>query len=153
MRPLEELYDVDDSSFVDNIIKEIRSHNLEDLFVGEEGEEVRRYEIFVHTISSCGVSQSREVAEFFDMKTLLNSFSIIEDHDVDKNSKKYDRAQNMVDFTWDYIDKHASDMSDQLNNKIKIPGYDGWFYFGYLEADGSYGLFYTWEVSDTDKCS
>lgn len=142
MRKLNDLYNIEGSSFIEEIVKTIQSYKLEDLLVDEY---VHRYEIFLDSIASCGTYQSREVAEFFDMKTLLKNFSIIKDNYVNKNSKKYGDAQNVVDFAWDDIDKHASDIADKLSSRIKVPGYNGRFYFGHLEADGAYGLFYTWE--------
>ena len=150
MKTLQELYNVKNPRFVMNIVKLIESYKLKDLVnIDIYGE--HRYALFVDEISPYGSYQTKEIAEFFGMETLLKSFSIVEDESINVDSKKYKDANNRVDFAWENICRHDQDVANQLNNVVSIPGYDGSFYFGHLEADGSYGLFYMWTNKDQDR--
>ena len=136
MKTLEKLYNIEDVG--NEVVNKIKSFNIDDLLVDEYD---HRYEIFLDTISSgsAGSYQLNEIAEFFGMEKLLRA--------LDKRpEERTELQQNMVDFGWEDIERYADIIVSSLNKKVKIPEYSGYFYFGHLEADGAYGLFYTWAV-------
>lgn len=54
---------------------------------------------------------------------------------------------------WSEIEQFGDKVADVLNEKLQL---DGSFYLGYLESDGSYGIFYTEEADkeeDIEKTS
>ena len=148
--------------------REIESYDLANLET-----EPGRYEIFLDTMVSgaSGQYQGAEAANILGITQEIRS-SIIEDitgnpqaqedmgvrFDSEENAF-YDLAGNELsdkellaqyEFTWEAVEAVADKIADELNASEKVPApYDnGQFYFGNLEADGSYGLFYGWEQSE-----
>lgn len=87
-----------------------------------------RYEAYVADIASgaYGHTQDEVVAEYFGIAWDGES-------DPDK------------EFLWDEIDRFADKVADILNDRLNLPGD---VYFGHLEADGAYGLFYALDKDD-----
>jgi|SRR5690554_5156354 len=58
-----------------------------------------------------------------------------------------DDQANMLDIgeIWDELYKYSSDVADELT---KQSGVDGQFFFGHLEGDSSFGLFYSKQLGE-----
>lgn len=49
------------------------------------------------------------------------------------------------EFAHDTVESAYSEMARKLNNGLMQCPKNGYFYFGYLEGDGSFGLLYSWQ--------
>lgn len=49
------------------------------------------------------------------------------------------------EFAHDTVESEYNEMAWELNNGLMELPKEGYFYFGYLEGDGSFGLFYSWQ--------
>ncbi len=112
-------------------LKIINGIPIKDLLVNEVSVyDEERYEVFVDTISSgsAGIHQVEDILQVFGFK-------------------KY-KEISQEEFIWDRIDKVANELTDDLNKKLSLDYHNGRFYFGNLESDGSYGLFYIWDKKE-----
>lgn len=156
----------------DEAVKLIKSFNLEDL-----SDEPGRYSIMVDTLAggALGIHQPAQVAGLFGIKDELLK-EIAEHLKDDPDSLQritgtpvvYDEEAGVFtegeggeeipndsiiddwEFSWESIEEVANKLADQLDSAEPLPEPydDGAWYFGHNENDGSYGLFYSWEMEE-----
>lgn len=122
------------------------SFALEDLVAPGEDEA----EVFVDTISpgAAGIYQVQEAAEFFN---LTLSPEDIEELGGRAAVAEMDAPWTELEWGWEGVEAVAEEASEQLSEEAKERGYPFWYYFGNLEADGSYGLFARISAEDYEE--
>lgn len=115
-------------------LKLINGTPIKDLLANDVSvNDEERYEVFVDTISSGS-------AGIYQAEYILQAFGFEKANQLSKE-----------EFVWERIDKVANELADDLNKKLKLDYHNGRFYFGHLEVDGSYGLFYTWDKMEEKR--
>jgi hypothetical protein len=97
-------------------------------------------EYFLEEISSgaAGVYQAQEIASFFDLEDVNFGEEMEEGEERDEDSA--------YEYFWDEIDQYIEPIARALSAELdNLPGQ---IYFGHLDADGSYGMFYSVSMED-----
>lgn len=148
--------------------------DLEDL-----SDEPGRYQVMVDTVAGGAVGryQPAYAAQMFGIKDKLlaeikegvqsdpDSLMRISEGPItyDENSGMFidDKGEEISndeiivgwEWSWETIEEAANSVASQLDESEKLPEpYDnGVWYFGHNENDGSYGLFYSWEMDEEQQ--
>jgi hypothetical protein len=133
----------DQAGFI-NDIEDAMEHIITNPSEYEAGDN-DRYEYYLLDISSgaAGTYQPSEICGLFGVppEAVLTEEEIEElDASGDWNP---DEAIRNAEFVWEFIDDDLiPPVEDELNQWLSEAGLPGRVYFGHLEGDGSYGLFY-----------
>jgi hypothetical protein len=97
---------------------------------------------FLETISSgaAGIYQAQEIASFFDLEDVNFGEELDEGEEHDEDSA--------YEYFWDEIDQYIDPIARALSAELDKAGLPGHIYFGHLEGDGSYGMFYSVDMRD-----